>query len=651
MKISEKPMSEYERHNPFVDVQTLPSSSFQFPLLTPWEWDLKDKLPDGGRLKFATLKSRPKVFMPLLSAMWVHCVACVPCKAFSYIRQYKFALTRFAEYLDKHEQPAVRNMGSLAELTHETLLDYRKYINERYTSSGAANLYRFLALLLLLLQGTKSPMPGSVPADLEIPLRALRAKEEDVETTQPYRNEDEAAIIAACKKEINQVLERLEQGKKMLAEGKDPRLDGVLRRGKTVYTTGWENNANLLWYIVHVLQPKQPLEPGQKDMLVRYIAENSRRTHKTFENRTQLYQWLYPHAPDLVPFIILLSLKTGLNADSIMDLKRDCIIGTRGDKTVIQYTKGRGSHELMTQAFSHKGAASPVGIIKTVLEMTSCMVPMASLEAKNFLWLACQHVTSVKGQKVSPLSQQYFYHLTNGTADVGSPFMERHGIRDEHGNVLAFGFKEGRTTHHTAAYVKSGNLAWISQKKLRHHGRRGVNTTAFHYLSNNATEPLHNRAIRHAQDRTVQEARRVVITDEKLEKDDLATLARQLSESEDKLLSVLSGEQDVFIAQCLDFYNKPGGAPNTPCADPWQCFTCKNALWTSRILPRLIKFSWFMEEQQKLLTPQDWHNKFALPYTVIQKDILPRFQTRTIEWAKAQAKDTPFYVPPHLKEI
>jgi len=52
-----------------------------------------------------------------------------------------------------------------------------------------------------------------------------------------------------------------------------------------------------------------------------------------------------------------------------------------------------------------------------------------------------------------------------------------------------------------------------------------------------------------------------------------------------------------------------------------------------------------------LLTPQDWHNKFALPYTVIQKDILPRFQTRTIEWAKAQAKDTPFYVPPHLKEI
>lgn len=644
-------MSEYERKNPFIGVQLLQASRFQFPFLTPWEWDLREIIPNGGRLDFTVLQSRPKVFMPLLSAMWLYCVDCVPCKSFGYIRSYKFALVRFAEYLAGHEQDAVRNMASLAELTREKLLDYRKYINEKYKSSSAANLYRALANLLLLLQGSKSSLPGSVPANLEIPLRALRAKAEDVDTTQPYTHENEAAIIAACKKEINQVLERLAQGRKMLAEGKDPRLDGVLRNGYTIYTTGWENNSNLLWYIVNVLQPKLLSDPGQKDMLVSYIAEKRRRPHRTFESRSQLYKWLYPHPPDLVPFIILLNLKTGLNADSIMELRRDCLIGTRGNKTIVQFTKGRGSHELMTRAFSHKGAASPVGIIKTVLEMTECVVSMASPEASNSLWLAYQHVSSVKGQRVSPLGQQNFYRLTNGTADVNSPFMERNDLRDEHAEVLSFGFREGRTTHHTGAYVKSGNLAWISQKKLRHHGKHGVNTTAFHYLSNSATEPVHNQAIRHAQDQTVQEARRVVIVEETQEKGDISALAKQLSESEDKLLSVLSGEQDVFIAQCLDFYNKPGGAPNTPCADPWQCFNCKNALWTSRILPRLVKFSWFMEEQQKRLTPQDWDNKFGLPYTVIQQDILPRFQTRTIEWAKAQAKDAPFYVPPHLKEI
>jgi len=377
--------------------------------------------------------------------------------------------------------------------------------------------------------------------------------------------------------------------------------------------------------------------------------------------KKQAYDLLYLHSVDIVPFIALLSLKTGLNAESVMTLERACLQGTEGGMTWVKYRKTRGSHEVLKRKFSHRGPNSPVGVIKVVLQLTEGLVKLAAPDVKKYLWLCHQLKQGQQDgsryemtNKADILDISHVNMLLNGGTGYGKSrqgFFTKHDVRGRDGEVIRFNFLAARKTNATNAYLQHGNLANVSKKVLKHHGKEALTTTALSYLTNDATHHVHDAAVRNAQDKIVLDARIAVIPSDKPDEFEIDKLSKELKIPEHKVISIVKGEQDVFIASCKDFYNKPGGRADTACDDVWTCFGCSNGLWTPRILPRVIKFLWFMEEQRNILTAVDWGDKFGFPYGTITQEILPRFHAHTVEWAKAEAQVLPFYVPTQMREV
>lgn len=648
------------RGNPFL-VHSAQDDHYQTPALVSWVWKLEGLVPDGKDLSFESVSHRPGVYRPLLCAIWRRNVECIPPKSYSGILHQRQYLERFEQFLSTHRDPSIRDISSLHALRRETLIEYRSSLYTRFQSDTARKTYRGLVASLLLLRGEASPLPGVVRADLEIPTKALLPGGYASTAISPYTSDEQAALEAVCKIAINGTIERLNEGKRLLSQGKNPQKNGVTpSSGRLLeFSTAWESIPNILWYIVHVLKGRMPSAyPIEASLapLVRFL-----RNKRSPIRKKDAFHLLYLHSSDIVPFIALVSLKTGLNAESILTLERDCLQGSEGHMTWVKYKKSRGTHEVLTRKFSHRGANSPVGLIKVVLQLTEDLVALAAPEVKKSLWLSHQLKKGQKDKsrndftnKGDVLELSHFNILMNGGIDKGERrqgFLEKHNVRGKDGEILRFSFLAARKTEATNAYLKHGNLANVSKKILKHHGKEALTTTAVHYLANDATHHVHDAAVRSAQDRAVSDARINVITNDQPEKSEIKRLSKELRVPEKKVIAIVNGEQDVFIASCKDFYNKPGGKPDTACDDPWTCFGCSNGLWTSRILPRVIKFLWFMDEQRNLLTHADWVTKFSIPYGAITQQILPRFQARTIEWAKAEAEVSPFYVPTRLREL
>lgn len=650
-----------KRVNPFTDLGAAADQLYELPVLSPWTWKLQGLVAGGDELSFSSFSHRPRVYRPLLTAMWKNKVDRVPPLAYSGLVLQRFYISLFERFLASHANRELRDLSSLKQLSRETLVNYRRWLYEQVGSSTAGKSYRALASLLVTLRGDSSPVPGAINDNLEIPLKGLLPGDHGAEAASPFNLDEQAAIELASKKAMNLTLARLQDGKKLLSQGSDPRIndgyDASLYSFRD-YAKGWDSTPNILWYVAHVLQGRMPSASSAEgcNEPLRIFLDKSPTAPITM---TDAFDFLFPNSKDIIPFIVLLTLKTGLNAESILSLGRDCLQGSEGNMTWVEYKKTRGSHEVMRRKFSHRGAYSPVGIIKTVLNMTEGLMPIAIPGYENYLWLCHQIIKGKKGggggefsNKAGIIGACHALLLINGRKHEKSPgFFEIYDVRGRDGNVLHFTFLSARKTDATNAYLKHGNLANVSKKVLKHHGKAAANTTAIHYLSNDATKHIHDSTIRNAQDKTVTEARIITITNDNPNDTELKNIATNLNLTKKKVLSIVKGEQDVFIASCKDFYNKPGGQPDTPCNDAWQCFGCSNGLWTARILPRLIKFMWFIEEQRLLLDEVDWRMKFGKAYDVITGQIMPRFQAYTIEWAKIEAKSEPLYIPANLRDM
>ncbi|MEV4780476.1 hypothetical protein [Burkholderia sp. LMU1-1-1.1] len=649
------------RGNPFLH-HSVPGEHDQARALVPWIWRLEGLIPEGKDFSFESVSHRPGVYRPLICAIWQRNVDCIPPKSHSNLYHQRQYLERFDQFLSTHKYQSTRDISTLYELQRETLIEYRSWLYAQYKPDTARKSYRGLVASLLLLRGEASPLPGTVRSDLEIPTRALLPGAYGNTAISPYTSDEQASLVAACKVAINGTIERLNEGKRLLSKGEDPQQNGATRNdsGRLLkYSTAWDSIPNILWYIVHVLKGRMPCAQPVEDTrapLVKFLLNKRAPIRKK-----DAFDLLYLHSFDIVPFIALVSLKTGLNAESILTLERDCLQGSEGHMTWVKYKKSRGTHEILIRKFSHRGANSPVGLIKLVLQLTQELVVLAAPDIQKYLWLSHQLKKGQKDKSRNDLTNKgdvidisHFNTLINGGIEHGKRrqgFLEKHNVRGRDGEILRFSFMAARKTEATSAYLKHGNLANVSKKVLKHHGKEALTTTAMCYLTNDATHHVHDAAVRNAQDKAVFDARISVITGDQPDKLEIQRLSKELKVPAKKVIAIVNGEQDVFIASCKDFYNKPGGKPDTACDDPWTCFGCSNGLWTSRILPRVVKFLWFMEEQRNLLTHTDWAAKFSVPYRAITQEILPRFQARTIEWAKAEAEVSPFYVPTRLREL
>jgi hypothetical protein len=94
-----------------------------------------------------------------------------------------------------------------------------------------------------------------------------------------------------------------------------------------------------------------------------------------------------------------------------------------------------------------------------------------------------------------------------------------------------------------------------------------------------------------------------------------------------EVAAALSGENDVWLASCKDFYGSPyalkkgSGCPTAI----WGCMECPNAVFTTRHLPSIYSYSAFLDNQRDEMPIAEWKARYGLAWERITTGILPKF--------------------------
>jgi hypothetical protein len=335
----------------------------------------------------------------------------------------------------------------------------------------------------------------------------------------------------------------------------------------------------------------------------------------------------YLTAADLPPFIVLLSLETGLEIECCKALTIDCLRNASAGVVDIAYVKRRArGAEHKTIKVRDGGVATPGGLIRRVVVATAAARRHHSSQG---LWVH---------HRWGALTD-HFGH-SRETIDA---WTQRHGIVDDDGRPLRLVPSRLRKTHKALWYLKTeGHMARFAIGHTRQIAAR-------HYADVPSLRPLHEAAAADAFTEAVARSAPIVLTPAR---EDAWRRAPQhvygLVQS-DHIAALLNGDQDVWLASCASFYHSPLGEPGSPCPQPfWGCLDCSNAVITTRKLPAILAFLTFIEAQREAMTAADWRLKFGRAHARITTQVLPMFSEADIAQARAVIADDQhvLYLPP-----
>lgn len=540
--------------------------------------------------------------------------------------------TCIRELLEYCSHKALPDEFRMMDITYDFLLDYRVYLQVRSVEFKSDYCNRRFGCLLRLLEAGQAV--GLARSDFIPPRNFPRGMNGD--KTQPYTAGEALDFENACRTHIRELIARLEKGRELLAAGEDPRgrrkkLDPITRRLVKLAPSErpWIQLPNIVWYVVNVMDGK-------------YLKRSELLAggHSSFNNtmmgcwnskyrKGDVYSLLYPLTWDLIPFIILLAKKIGRNESSILELERDCLQEIDG-RFILWYVKGRGGARRYKKVIDNEGPFSPVALIKTLLQVTEPLVRHALPEDQKYLFLGLT-LDGHGREPVKPLDPSYIKDQMNR---VGG-WCEQRDLFDEHGKPLRVHLKRWRVYYMTNRYKRTGQLGKVSRDAVHTLG-----STTIGYVANDATKHIHEQAVRSGQQEARALARPTVLT-EVLPESAATFLRTDITTAE----RILRGDQDVLFASCKDFYNRPGGQPNTPCDKPWGCFVCSNAIITRHILPRVVALRDFILKARNEITSDDWNAKFGEVWHTLINDVFPRFSLEAIAEAERLARDQVFYIP------
>lgn len=332
---------------------------------------------------------------------------------------------------------------------------------------------------------------------------------------------------------------------------------------------------------------------------------------------------------DIIPFLVLLALDTGIEIECCKTLRADCLKNASKGYVDIEYCK------LRTRGAQWKrlrvrdgGATTPGGLIRLILALTS---NARRFLATDDLWISYNRrvgfVASIRHPK-----------------DQVVQWVTRHDIRDDQGAPLRLMLSRLRKTQKAEWYSKTKGQ--MEQFTVGHK----TEVAARHYADIPALRHIHEQTVADA----LQDALNTALQPRLIGPDEEAAIrahpiTANLAMPPEEVSAFLDGEQDLWLASCSSFYRSPFGKTGQPCPVPfWGCLACSNAVITSRKLPALIAFLNFMQGQREVLDAADWSAKFSGPYHRIAMQILPAFPETVVSAARsiaAQRADL-LYLPP-----
>ncbi|WP_200263398.1 hypothetical protein [Streptomyces sp. HSG2] len=404
------------------------------------------------------------------------------------------------------------------------------------------------------------------------------------------------ALEAAARDDVARIRDRILEGEKLAATGRDP------------HQHGWDRLENVLWYIANY----GPLT----------VDDASYKVLRPLGGREELNGRLHLTARDLVPFLLLLACQTGMEPECIRQLRSDCLASPARGYVSIAYVKKRapGSTHKTIRVTDGGSLRFPGGVIRLALRLTKRTRELIGSDA---LWCDVgrhgQARSSFDGPQGSAMSRQW---------------MSEHGLdrlTDRDGGPVALDLRRVRKTVKSRQYLRAGG---VLEDFASGHTRP---VAAKHYADIGAHEETHEQAVEAGLEQALGAALSppVVLSDDGARLDDgqAALTTREIE-------SALSGEQDVWLASCRDFFASPfARKPGAACPVPaWGCLECPNAVFTSRHLPSLLSFLDFLERQREEYPAAEWTARFGLAWDRIVHGVRARFSTRQIATAQAIAE-------------
>ena len=353
--------------------------------------------------------------------------------------------------------------------------------------------------------------------------------------------------------------------------------------------------------------------------------------HRQHMRTSKLCEYLHGSfhliAADVIAFLVLLSLETGLEIECLKDLKADCLKNPSKGTAEIEYCKrrARGS-EWKRLRVRDGGSSTPGGLVRLAIRLSARARRHADTDR---LWVYC----TLFGL-ITPKDLRYPTRC----------FIERHGVVDDKGDALHLTLSRLRKTQKAEWYVKTEGQ--MERFAVGHTPEVAAN----HYADIPALRHVHEQAVADGlQDALDAAIKPRLIPPGEEEAIRAAPDLSDLPVMPEEVIAFLDGSQDLWLASCTGFYDSPFGTKGKACPVPfWGCLECRNAVITSRKLPALIAFVDFMIAQRAELMASDWAVKFGRAYKRITEQILPAFPEAVVAAGRviAASRADVLYLPP-----
>jgi hypothetical protein len=343
----------------------------------------------------------------------------------------------------------------------------------------------------------------------------------------------------------------------------------------------------------------------------------------------ELHGHLYLNVNDVVAFLVLLSLDTGLEIECCKGLTVACLKNAAGGYVDIEYCKRRArGAEWKRLRVRDGGGTTPGGLVRLALRLGE---RARARLATDSLWAYFCTGRLVAG-------------VGHPSTEVLAAFAARHGITDDDGRPLNLVLARLRKTQRSQWYRRTeGQL----ERFAVGHSRE---VAANHYADIPALRALHEAAVADGLTDALDAALapRLVMPDEEARMRAAPTTADP-DVPPAEVAAFPDGAQDLWLASCSAFYASPFGRTGEACPVPfWGCLECKNAVITATKLPALIAFMDFMVAQREALSSADWAAKFGRVHARIAEQILPAFPEAEIAAARcvAASQSDLIHLPP-----
>jgi hypothetical protein len=324
-------------------------------------------------------------------------------------------------------------------------------------------------------------------------------------------------------------------------------------------------------------------------------------------------------AQQLIPFMILIAARTGINSDALYRLERDCIVPHEIDEEYFYcvWDKPRaGRQQRQLHRVDRRKQMGVVELIQFVRQYTEPLALKTDTPANKKLFLYLSENTLLKHRLISS------YTAPRISFRRLKEFRERH-------QLPYFSFSSIRPSAATLLYLQTGgNLSKVRQFLQHAHF-----STTIRYVLNQISEQFNARVIQKAQERMVE---RVTVIPETrkvgIKRLDLPKL---------QATQIIEGRFDTGCGTCRNPYDSPqmGEEKGQLCTSFHTCFSCPNGLWFLEDLPWVIATRNRFLHLRSEMKPGDWDAVYGNTVRILNDNIISAFRPEQIEVAMHQAKE------------